>query len=658
MIDPKKIWSSNQLPTLPVVAVRLLELIKDPETEIRDIVKVIKTDPAIAAKILKATNSSFFGFKSEVTSIERAVPMLGTTMITSLAMSFALSDASMSQGPLAEHYHEYWKQSIVHGAVAELLSKQSRKGLEAEFFLVGLLMDLGRLAMLKTISHEYLPVLESARDYQRELYDIEHEMLGINHVEVGVQLMKNWRMPEALISAVQSHHQPLESLQSQEGDENYELISGSALTAIIGDYYCSNHKGTSLHNMRELSQHIYGMSEEALQEFLEHASARINTTGELFSVDMSEFGDPTELMAQANEQLSMLAMREHVAGTQAVARTEAVEREKQELASRNQELQKQVMHDPLTKVYNRSYFDQAIAREINLSGRTATPVGLIFIDVDHFKKLNDTFGHQFGDLVLQRVAKLLGEDLRSTDILARYGGEEFVILVGQPTEKGLEKLAERIRARIEAEHIMCGEKPVPVTASLGAAFTISSRDPKGLCEQLIAAADGAMYEAKEDGRNRVRLRCLLDEQERRLYQGINQARFSRWLVSRSIIDIPTVSRALLGCKTEHIHIGQLAINEGYLTADDVDDVLKDQDIHGDRFGITSIRMGLLTDDQVIYLLALQQESPRSVASALIKQGLLDQNWAKNLVEEFLAEAPPRNHDVSAGVPQLQLTSPE
>ncbi|MFN0199628.1 MAG: diguanylate cyclase [Planctomycetaceae bacterium] len=652
MIDPKKIWSSTQLPTLPAVAVRLLELIKDPETEIRDIVKVIKTDPAIAAKILKATNSSFFGFKAEVTSIERAVPMLGTTMVTSLAMSFALTDASMSQGPLAAHYQSYWKQSIVHGAVAEVLSKQSRNGLESEFFLVGLLMDLGRLAMLKTIPREYLPILEKDRDDLRDLYVREQEELGINHVDIGVQLMKNWRMPHALIVAVQSHHQNTEVIQSQKGEPHYELVTGSALAAAIGAYYCTSRKGLALNRMREISRELYEMSDAKLDQLLLQASDRINATGELFSVDMSELGDPTELMAQASEQLAMLAMREHVVGTQAVARNEEIEREKLELETRNEELQKQAMHDPLTKVYNRNYFNEAIAREIHLSSRTATPVGLIFIDVDHFKKLNDTFGHQFGDLVLQRIARLLGEDLRTSDVLARFGGEEFVILVSQPTEKGLEKLAERIRSRVESEHIMCGDVNVPVTVSLGAAFTISGRDTKGLTEQLIAAADEAMYEAKQQGRNRVRLRCLLDEQERRLYRGINQARFSRWLVSRSIFDIPTITRALLGCKTDHVHVGQLAVSEGYITEDDVAEVLKDQGQLGDRFGISAIRLGLLSEEQMIYLLAIQQESPLSVAKSLIKQGLLDKSWAMNLVHEFLSEAPQRKYSVTEN-PALQ-----
>ena len=107
MIDPSKIWSSPQLPTLPTVAIRLIELSKQPELEIRDVLDLIKLAPAISAKILKSTNSSFFGFSSEVTSIDRTVPLLGTTMVTSLALSFSLADVAMKFGPLVDHYQSY-----------------------------------------------------------------------------------------------------------------------------------------------------------------------------------------------------------------------------------------------------------------------------------------------------------------------------------------------------------------------------------------------------------------------------------------------------------------------------------------------------------------------------------------------------------------------
>lgn len=162
MFDPSTIWNSATLPTLPAVAVKLLELSRDPETETPQIVGLIKTDPAICAKILQATNSSFFGFSSRVTSIDRAVPLLGTTVVTSLALSFSLASDSVSSGPLQEYYRDYWKQSIIHAVAAEMIGRRCSQGLECEYFLAGLMMDIGRLAMLKTVSRDYYPVMVTA----------------------------------------------------------------------------------------------------------------------------------------------------------------------------------------------------------------------------------------------------------------------------------------------------------------------------------------------------------------------------------------------------------------------------------------------------------------------------------------------------------------
>ena len=159
MIDLPKIWTCTQLPTLPTVALKLLRISKDPETGIDQIVDVIRTDPAIAAKILKLANSSFFGLSSKVISIDRAVPMLGKTVVTSLAFGFSLDDASMARGELATHYNNYWKRSVIQGIAADVLGEYASNELECEYFLAGLLVDLGRLAMLKTIPQEYVPVL-------------------------------------------------------------------------------------------------------------------------------------------------------------------------------------------------------------------------------------------------------------------------------------------------------------------------------------------------------------------------------------------------------------------------------------------------------------------------------------------------------------------
>ncbi|MCA9093727.1 MAG: HDOD domain-containing protein, partial [Planctomycetaceae bacterium] len=146
-MDPSKIWSSTTLPTLPAAAVKLLEMSRNPETEIRDIADVIKRDPALSAKILKSANSTFFGLSSKVSSVDRAVPLLGTTLVTSMALSFSLSESAMSDGPMAEYYKDYWWQSVVQASAAECCAViLADRSAGPEFFQAGLLMDLGRLA--------------------------------------------------------------------------------------------------------------------------------------------------------------------------------------------------------------------------------------------------------------------------------------------------------------------------------------------------------------------------------------------------------------------------------------------------------------------------------------------------------------------------------
>jgi diguanylate cyclase (GGDEF)-like protein len=123
-------------------------------------------------------------------------------------------------------------------------------------------------------------------------------------------------------------------------------------------------------------------------------------------------------------------------------------------------------------------------------------LGLLFVDIDRFKKINDTHGHQAGDFVLASVAREMTATIRTEDVLARYGGEEFAIICREVESDGVKVLAERLRAAIEAKRIEHAGKVIPVTVSVGAAVDRRISDPHA----LIAAADAAMYEAKRSGR--------------------------------------------------------------------------------------------------------------------------------------------------------------
>lgn len=164
--------------------------------------------------------------------------------------------------------------------------------------------------------------------------------------------------------------------------------------------------------------------------------------------------------------------------------------------------------DILTGWYNRRYLMSRLAEEIARSNREGTPLVCLMIDVDHFKPINDTYGHLAGDAVLRQLARCIDDEVRRTDVSARFGGEEFVILLPRTQVDAGLALAERVRAAVAAEpfSLDAAGAPVAMTVSIGIAEHVPgarNEDVKNAGERLIAAADLALYDAKAAGRNRV-----------------------------------------------------------------------------------------------------------------------------------------------------------
>jgi diguanylate cyclase (GGDEF)-like protein len=157
------------------------------------------------------------------------------------------------------------------------------------------------------------------------------------------------------------------------------------------------------------------------------------------------------------------------------------------------------LRDGLTATFNRRYFVDRLNTEMRFASRHDKALALLFVDIDHFKKINDGFGHQAGDHVLAAVARELTATIRAEDVLARYGGEEFAIICREIEKEGALALGERLRGAVERARYEYEGRAIPVTISVGAAV---ARKPQQV-QPLIAAADAAMYEAKRAGRNRV-----------------------------------------------------------------------------------------------------------------------------------------------------------
>jgi diguanylate cyclase (GGDEF)-like protein len=158
-------------------------------------------------------------------------------------------------------------------------------------------------------------------------------------------------------------------------------------------------------------------------------------------------------------------------------------------------------HDALTRINNRKFFEEQFRAEFAFANRHRIPLSVLMIDLDHFKRVNDTYGHPTGDLVLKIIARTLGRIIRTEDILARYGGEEFVILTRGIDLRNTQILAERIRATVEALLVPNPGGAFRVTVSIGIATLAEGSLPTRAA--LLAASDSALYRAKRNGRNRV-----------------------------------------------------------------------------------------------------------------------------------------------------------
>jgi diguanylate cyclase (GGDEF)-like protein len=211
--------------------------------------------------------------------------------------------------------------------------------------------------------------------------------------------------------------------------------------------------------------------------------------------------DMLELSARVKSMLRLKALQDAL-----VEKNRELDKANKELARRREELLALSRTDALTGLFNRRHLEERLAEEFARSRRYKSKLSLVMLDIDHFKRINDTFGHPFGDEVLKAVAQTARSRLREVDLIARYGGEELVALLPEAAPEDAFRVCERVREAIAAlrlQHPGLDGKPVEVrlTASLGVA-TVPSEDLTS-AEALLRAADASLYLAKGGGRNRV-----------------------------------------------------------------------------------------------------------------------------------------------------------
>lgn len=496
-----------RLPTVPAIVLRLVEALADPEVPLQELANIIKSDPAITSRLVKAANSAMYAGMSKADTLDRCILRLGRNAVGCLALSFSLSDVVCRSGPHEERLRETWLQSVIQATAMEYLAKRLRVGDSSLAFVAGLLLDIGKLALIHAHGKDYVPLLAEARAGERTLQSLERELLGTDHAAISGELMRRWQFPDNLTHLALHHELDGAELEPFGRREEFPLVVLANVASSTSDFLFGIRPAQSLQRLEFLLERHWQASHELIGEFLASVRGKLEETSEILAADINRMPGERELMALAMEQIVNFTLRA-ATGNAPNDETLALQREHDDIRRRLQMLEQKSCMDGLTGVYNREYFDARLKERI----RAATgdrALGILFVDLDNFKALNDSRGHLFGDEVLKQSGVALKAALRSGDIVARFGGEEFVVLLECPDRNMIPVVAERIRARIENMKVLHQNEPVPVTASVGGVYSVfvpGAVSEERLRDELVHTADSAMYESKRGGRNRCVIR--------------------------------------------------------------------------------------------------------------------------------------------------------
>ncbi len=198
----------TDLPTLPTVYVKINSLLQSSQANAARVARIVEADQAIATKVLRLVNSSYFGLSRQVTQINQAVVLLGFNAIRSVVLSVSVFESFKGDGNTRFDRREFWKHAIATGVIARRLAKDLRIGAEEDAFSGGILHDVGKLVLDQVLPSEFNAILEYVDQNGCSIIEAEHRILGTDHCEVGEYLLEKWNLPPLLIECVALHHSP------------------------------------------------------------------------------------------------------------------------------------------------------------------------------------------------------------------------------------------------------------------------------------------------------------------------------------------------------------------------------------------------------------------------------------------------------------------
>jgi diguanylate cyclase (GGDEF)-like protein len=483
----ERVLCSPNLPTLPVVAMRVLELTSKPDVSLREIAAVIENDPAISAKVIRTVNSSFYGLTRRCGSIQQALAFLGLQTVKALVLGFSLAKSIDGGGDdeVSFDFLSYWRRSIYSAAAAREIALLHRRCDPDEAFIASLVQDIGMVALWRAYGDRYLQAVDLTKGDHRRLCTVEQRSFETDHAVVGAEMASRWRFPDEVATAVRCHH------RSYEADCDAAALARTVELAGTAASVLTQRTGESeMARFRRDGQEWFDLRPAPLTLLLQKIADRADELSHAFGLDTGATPDVDAILDRAARIRQEQRLVEPDFGAD---QCDLVDHGSVSFQS----------------IPDARAFGGDLERLFVERGRHAG-IGVLLVGIDRARQIQDAFGARAVEAAMTHTLSLARSNAPASTRIFRFVGAELALLMPETEMEDLCRTAEAIRRALIAhpvpfEHATA--RSFPATVSVGAALyepanEIRSSSGIETPDQLVSAAMFALASGRRS-RNRV-----------------------------------------------------------------------------------------------------------------------------------------------------------
>ncbi len=443
----------KDLPSLSGSAIQIMQLCQRPDFAINELSQAISRDPALSAKLIKTVNSPFFGLSKKVTSVRRALVLLGANSVRTLAMTISVL-GNLHTTREVQHHNWFWRRSLIAASVSRALARGYSFGDPELAFLAGLLQDIGVLSLMQALGRPYTHILTLTFRNHHESLIHERRSFNADHIEVGLWFAKRWSLPEEIRGAIASSHGKVSAVG------NLKINKWVSVSGPVADIFMGEGDRDDVYYAREQCRKVLNLDEADFESLLDEVARDLPALSRMLDVELIDIEQTQAAFIAAREALWFQELETATPGQTEVLPRATLEQFQQE---------DRIRFDTITGLCDKRRFPRMFEAKFERALESRQPLSVIACSIRRFNALHMLHGRDFCESVLAGVGKVVQALLRDVDLASRTSTDDLVVVLMGADEDGAERFSRTLQSRISKLSFPTDEGGLQVSAFTGTA---------------------------------------------------------------------------------------------------------------------------------------------------------------------------------------------